>query len=147
MGIYRDNIRNNIVKYRKQLGLKQSELAEKLGISTTAVSGWERGAAAPDIETLIEICKIFKISLAEMYGIGQNQLSYTETMMLDKYRKLDTISQDIINYIIDAELSRITDNDYVFNAAARGNSKIDVTLNKKDIEKDLNKPMSKGFDE
>ena len=82
-----------------------------------------------------------------MYGIGQNQLSYTETMMLDKYRKLDTISQDIINYIIDAELSRITDNDYVFNAAARGNSEIDVKLNKKDIEKDLNKPMSKGFDE
>lgn len=69
MGDIRDNISNSIVFYRKKLGLTQSQLAEKLGVKTTSVSSWERGANAPDIETLYAICKLFDISLDEMYGV------------------------------------------------------------------------------
>lgn len=147
MGIYRDNIRNNIIKYRKLLGLKQSELAKMLNMSTTAVSGWERGANAPDIETLIEICKIFKVSLAEMYGVERDNLTHKELMIIDKYRKLDNIGQDIINYIIDAELSRFSNDEYITTVAARGNSEQTVKLSKKAVAEDLKKPMSTGFDD
>lgn len=45
MGLYRDNIKNNIIKYRKLKGLTQNELAELLNVSKTAVSGWERGVS------------------------------------------------------------------------------------------------------
>lgn len=38
-----------IAKLRKQAGLTQAELAEKLGISDKAVSKWERGIACPDV--------------------------------------------------------------------------------------------------
>lgn len=70
MGDIKENISNNIVYYRKKTGLTQSQLAEKLGVKTTTVSTWERGASSPDIETLYDICKIFDVSLDEMYGIN-----------------------------------------------------------------------------
>lgn len=70
MGDIRDNISNNITFYRKKLGYTQNQLAEKIGVKTTSVSSWERGANSPDIETLYAICKLFNISLDEMYGVN-----------------------------------------------------------------------------
>lgn len=49
MGDIKENISNNIVYYRKKIGLTQSQLAERLGVKTTTVSTWERGASSPDI--------------------------------------------------------------------------------------------------
>lgn len=88
MGDIKENISNNIVYYRKKTGLTQSQLAEKLGVKTTTVSTWERGASSPDIETLYDICKIFDISLNEMYGINtENGLIQIE----QPYDKLITV--------------------------------------------------------
>lgn len=66
----RKNIASNITKYRKQMKLSQKELAEAVGAkSLTTVSSWERGANAPDIETLFKLCDLFHISVDEMYGV------------------------------------------------------------------------------
>ena len=128
MGLYRDNIKNNIIKYRKLKGLTQNELAELLNVSKTAVSGWERGANAPDIETLMEICRIFKISVSEMYGVEKSIFTTTEIDLISKYRKLDSISKDIVNYIVDAELDRANNSSHIISAAARGNSHIEIEI-------------------
>lgn len=71
MGDIRDNISKNIAYYRKGAGLTQSQLADRLGVKTTSVSSWERGANAPDIETLYNICKTFDVTLDEVYGTDQ----------------------------------------------------------------------------
>ena len=42
-----------IAKHRKALGLSQEALGERLGVSRQAVSKWETGAAAPDMENLM----------------------------------------------------------------------------------------------
>lgn len=47
---------------RKNLGLSQAELAEKLGITSQAVSKWECGNAIPDIDLLLELSHIYCIS-------------------------------------------------------------------------------------
>lgn len=70
MGDIRDNISKNIAFYRKMAGMTQAQLADKLDVKTTSVSSWERGANAPDIETLYNVCKIFDLTLDEMYGTG-----------------------------------------------------------------------------
>lgn len=70
MGDIRDNISHNISYYRKQHKLTQSQLAEELGVKTTSVSSWERGANAPDIETLYRICRLFHLTLDELYGVA-----------------------------------------------------------------------------
>ncbi len=70
MGDIKTSIANNINFYRKRANLTQSQLAEKIGVKTTTVSTWERGASSPDIETLYIICKLFNVSLDEMYGVN-----------------------------------------------------------------------------
>lgn len=68
----RENISNNITFYRKKMKLTQEELANKINVKKTSVSSWERKANSPDIETLYELCKLFNISLEEMYGVSDN---------------------------------------------------------------------------
>lgn len=137
MGLYRDNIRDNIIKYRKLNGLTQNELAELLKVSKTTVSSWERGANAPDIETLMEICRIFKISVSEMYGTESSVFTNAEINLISKYRKLDCISKKIVNYIVEAELDRIDSktNSTIISAAARGDSQIEVEIDDDELDK------------
>lgn len=59
-------IANRLVNLRKNNGLSQEALAEKLGISRQAVSKWERAEASPDTDNLILLAKIYKISLDEL---------------------------------------------------------------------------------
>lgn len=48
---------------RKKNGLSQEELAEKLGISRQAVSKWESGQSAPDLNKLILISKLYNVTI------------------------------------------------------------------------------------
>lgn len=59
----KENVAQNLVKYRKALSLTQLELAEKLNYSDKAVSKWERGESVPDIYVLKEIATLFGISV------------------------------------------------------------------------------------
>ena len=51
---------------RKEHGLTQEQLAEKLFVSRTAVSKWETGRGTPSIESLQTIAKLFSVSLDEL---------------------------------------------------------------------------------
>ncbi len=57
---------NRLYQYRKRMGLSQEELAEKIGVSRQAVSKWERAEASPDTDNLIELSKIYGVTLDEM---------------------------------------------------------------------------------
>ena len=59
-------IANNISELRKEFGLTQYELAEKLNYSDKSVSKWERGEAVPDVIVLKEIADLFNVSLDYM---------------------------------------------------------------------------------
>lgn len=59
---------NILLNYRKQHGLSQEELAEKIGVSRQAVSKWERAEASPDTDNLIELAKIYGVTLDELLG-------------------------------------------------------------------------------
>lgn len=53
-------------KIRKENNITQEGLADKLNVSRQAVSKWESGSAYPDTEKLIQISKIFNVSLDEL---------------------------------------------------------------------------------
>ena len=55
-----------ISEKRKELGLTQSQLAEKLYVTDRAVSKWERGKSLPNTESMVELCKIFNISISDL---------------------------------------------------------------------------------
>lgn len=54
---------NNLKKLRKESGLKQQDLAEKLSISRSTVAKWETGKNQPDNETLLKLSSIFNTSI------------------------------------------------------------------------------------
>ena len=57
---------DKLQKIRKENNITQEGLADKLNVSRQAVSKWESGLAYPDMEKLIQISKIFKVSLDEL---------------------------------------------------------------------------------
>lgn len=55
-----------LIKLRKEKGFTQTDLADKLDISFQAVSKWERGENLPDAFLLIEIARIYGITVDEI---------------------------------------------------------------------------------
>ena len=55
-----------IAECRKEKGLTQMQLSEKLGITDKAVSKWERGITMPDTSIMLELCDILGISVNEL---------------------------------------------------------------------------------
>ncbi len=57
---------NRIRAARAKTGLTQKQLAERLGVTNTAVSKWERGLGMPDISLLLPLCSALGISLTDL---------------------------------------------------------------------------------
>ena len=55
-----------IASARREKGLSQKELAEKLGVTNKAISRWETGRGYPDIEIIPELCRVLGISVQEL---------------------------------------------------------------------------------
>ncbi len=62
-------LHENIQQLRRQAGLSQEALAEKLGVSRQAVSKWESGAALPELEKLTEMARLFSVRLDALLGL------------------------------------------------------------------------------
>lgn len=58
----------NIAFYRKQAGMTQAGLAEKLNYSDKAVSKWERGESIPDVLTMMQLAAQFEITVNDLLG-------------------------------------------------------------------------------
>ena len=63
---------NRLYELRKQNGLSQEEVADKLGISRQAVSKWERAEASPDTDNLISLAKLYGVSLDELLNTNKS---------------------------------------------------------------------------
>ena len=68
-----------IASCRKEEGMTQAELAERLGISDRAVSKWETGKSMPDSGIMLELCGFLKINV--------NELLSGERIMAEFYSK------------------------------------------------------------
>lgn len=65
-------LNENIAFFRKKRGITQEELANALGVTNQAVSKWESGKCAPDIQLLPDIAEYFNISIDELFGLSVN---------------------------------------------------------------------------
>ena len=86
-------IANFIKKRRKELGMTQVELADKLFVTEKAVSRWETGRGTPDISLLIPISKMLGVSVSELLNgeesksdrIVEKVIEYSEVSQKNKY--------------------------------------------------------------
>lgn len=64
-----------VAKLRKEKGMTQKELAEKLFVSDKAVSKWERGQSLPDITILNPLAEVLDSTPAELLNCGKLEQS------------------------------------------------------------------------
>lgn len=58
-----------IAELRKQHGMTQLELAEKMGVTDKAVSKWERDLSCPDINSLPKLAELLGVSVEELMQV------------------------------------------------------------------------------
>ena len=65
---------NRLQQLRKANGYSQDVLAEKLGISRQAVSKWERAESSPSVDNLIDLAKLYGITVDEMLNTNGDKV-------------------------------------------------------------------------
>lgn len=77
-----------IQQKRKEQGLTQREFADKLYITESAVSKWERGLTYPDITIVKDICAVLHVSEHELMTASEDVQTRTNEKLAAKYKKL-----------------------------------------------------------
>ena len=86
-------IANFIKKKRKELGITQAELADKLFVTEKAISRWETGRGTPDISLLIPLSKELGVNVSELLNgedskndkVIEKVIEYNEISQKNKY--------------------------------------------------------------
>ena len=60
---------NRLCAYRKAAGLSQEALAAKIGVSRQAVSKWERAETSPDTDNLIQLARLYGVTLDALLNL------------------------------------------------------------------------------
>ena len=88
-----------IAECRKNVGLTQAQLAEKLGITDKAISKWERGIAMPDTSIMLELCNILGISVNELLSGEkidmENNEQKNEQLLLEMAKEIEKKNRTI----------------------------------------------------
>ncbi len=93
---------------RKEHGLTQEQLAEKLGVTNRTVSRWETGTNMPDLDILIELSQFYQIDIKKLLNgerkmaeakVEPSKMEETEEINLGKTDAEDTeILQQVAEY-------------------------------------------------
>ncbi len=81
------NLSDNLKRIRKENNLTQEELAEKLNVSRQSVSKWESGLAYPEMDKMIQLCKMFDLNIDELLNknIKEERESKQSKVNVNKY--------------------------------------------------------------
>ena len=110
---------SKILKYlRKKNNLTQNDLVDKLSVKQPVVSEWENGEKIPQFDSLVNLSKIFDISLDELMGVKENkelsriyrieQLRLDGKLSIEDLRKEDGLSSDDIAKILEISTSTLS---------------------------------------
>lgn len=66
------NIADRIRYLRDKVGMTQSDLAKRLGISRSAVNSWEMSLSVPSLSNIIEMKEIFRVSVDYLLSLDES---------------------------------------------------------------------------
>ncbi len=99
-------LNKTICALRTEKGYTQERLAEMLGVSTAAVSKWERANAYPDITLLPEIAEIFGVSVDYLLGYDVRMQKSVSEIVEDANRLRKELKGDEAEQLIKQTLAR-----------------------------------------
>ncbi|WP_223829687.1 helix-turn-helix transcriptional regulator [Paenibacillus arenilitoris] len=114
----------NIAKLRKESGITQMGLADRLGISYQAVSNWERGETMPDISKLPLIAEVFDVSIDEILDEGKGTQLLKN--MLDHEPK-DYLQQHEVSFEEISEIAPLLRTEQVNDFVEHVKAKIEIS--------------------
>lgn len=90
-------IGNRIRKYRKESGLTQERLAEKINVTKSRVSNWEQGINRPDADVIGNICRALNVSPSDLLDIHltDDELNAHEKKVIKAYRTKEDLQQAV----------------------------------------------------
>ncbi|MBP3651972.1 MAG: helix-turn-helix transcriptional regulator [Clostridia bacterium] len=92
---------------RERVGLTQTALGHKTGISQNRISNWELGYAYPDVEHLVLLADGLGCSVDELVGYPHAGLSDYEYKLIEKIRRIDDDGMHTVEAVIDSQLLRL----------------------------------------
>lgn len=126
-----ENFGPNVARLRKEFGLSQTELAEKVGIKKQSVSNMERGVRYPTFETLEKFVNVFHATPMQLFGTPKEvALSDTPAMLdrIDAYderiRTLFELSKIMDSYPVE-ELNKVAEQVNTINDFFTAHPKVD----------------------
>lgn len=96
--------KDRLVQLRKELKLTQTDFAEKIGFSRTAISAWEIGRNEPSNEDTIKIADFFGVSVDYIIGKSNNRNEKSSSAVVLVYGTIPAgIPMEMIENILDTE--------------------------------------------
>jgi len=88
---------------RKQNGLSQQDLADKMSVTKQTISQYERGVRVPDYDNLLTLCDIFNVSSDYMLGKSDVTLRFLTSSEIERLssisKRLNTDEQSLLEKI------------------------------------------------
>lgn len=95
------DLAKRIKELRKENNLTQGKLAQILNISAQSVSKWENGQSEPDIQTIINLSKIFNITLEKFLDVNMKKDAKTYFASIKTIDDINTTFDDFIDGYLD----------------------------------------------
>ena len=87
---------NNLKKLRKKMHLSQEELALKINVTRQSISKWETGDAYPEMNHLLELCKIFDCHINDLVHKDMQDIQEFDEKVIQNIQKFDEEKQENI---------------------------------------------------
>lgn len=89
-----------IAVLRKELGLSQTDLANKLTTSVSVVSRYELDKMTPSVDTAKNLAKILNTSVGYLLGETDNAQLFKNPEMLKRFQDIDQFNEEDKKYIL-----------------------------------------------
>ena len=84
---------DNLKLIRKNKNMSQEELAEKVNVSRQSVSKWETGEAYPEMNNILELCKIFNCKINDLVHTDMSDISSLDEEIVMRVAKFNEKKQ------------------------------------------------------
>lgn len=127
-----------IAEKRKEQGLTQKALAEKVGVTDKAISKWERGLSYPDISLLLSLAECLNVTVTEILNgnsIEEMKMELSDDILITSTRNYVQYAKSksrrntlLVSLILLIFLTCITFLAYRQNEIAKNNKAIDIVF-------------------
>lgn len=93
-----------IKQKRKEKGMTQSKLAEKLGVTDGAISKWENGNCMPDSGIIADLCKILNVTINDLFSGEIVDMKDNEKKLEENLLEITKLKQDREKQLMNLEI-------------------------------------------